>query len=97
MVHGLGGSSGSFELLMPALGGFCALRPDLPGAGRSALRPDLPGAGRSGSRGSPGPFASACGRRASRAPTSFGHSMGALIVLIGGDYGFAWTPMGTNA
>ena len=23
--------------------------------------------------------------------------MGALIVLIGGDYGFAWTPMGTNA
>ena len=91
MVHGLGGSSGSFELLMPALGGFCALRPDLPGAGRSALRPAP------GSRGSPGPFASACGRRASRAPTSFGHSMGALIVLIGGDYGFAWTPMGTNA
>ena len=43
MVHGLGGSSGSFELLMPALDGFCALRPDLPGAGRSALRPGRPG------------------------------------------------------
>ena len=43
MVHGLGGSSGSFELLMPALDGYCALRPDLPGAGRSALRPGRPG------------------------------------------------------
>ena len=43
MVHGLGGSSGSFETLMPALGGFCVLRPDLPGAGRSALRPGRPG------------------------------------------------------
>ena len=43
MVHGLGGSSGSFETLMPALGGYCVLRPDLPGAGRSALRPGRPG------------------------------------------------------
>ena len=43
MVHGLGGSSGSFETLMPALGGFCVLRPDLPGAGRSGLRPGRPG------------------------------------------------------
>ena len=43
MVHGLGGSSGSFELLMPALDGYCAIRPDLPGAGRSALRPGRPG------------------------------------------------------
>ena len=43
MVHGLGGSSGSFETLMPALGHYCVLRPDLPGAGRSALRPGRPG------------------------------------------------------
>ena len=43
MVHGLGASSGSFETLMPALAGFCVLRPDLPGAGRSALRPGRPG------------------------------------------------------
>lgn len=43
MVHGLGGSSGSFETLMPALDGFCVLRPDLPGAGRSAFRPGRPG------------------------------------------------------
>lgn len=43
MVHGLGGTSSSFQPLMPVLGGFCVLRPDLPGAGRSALRPGRPG------------------------------------------------------
>ena len=43
MVHGLGGTSTSFRTLMPVLGGFCVLRPDLPGAGRSALRPGRPG------------------------------------------------------
>lgn len=45
MVHGLGGSSNSFQTLMPALDGYRVLRPDLPGAGRSALRPGLPGLG----------------------------------------------------
>ena len=74
LVHGLGGSSGSFELLMPALDGFCALRPDLPGAGRSALRPGRPGiAG----------LARAVGEcmRAADVPRAHlvGHSMGALI------------------
>ena len=74
MVHGLGGSSGSFELLMPALDGYCTLRPDLPGAGRSALRPGRPGiAG----------FANAV-RESMRAADIarahlVGHSMGALI------------------
>ena len=43
MVHGLGGSSNSFQTLMGSLGGYRVLRPDLPGAGRSALRPGLPG------------------------------------------------------
>lgn len=43
MVHGLGGSSNSFETLMDALGGYRVLRPDLPGAGRSPLRPGLDG------------------------------------------------------
>lgn len=43
MVHGLGGSSNSFQPLMSALAGFRVLRPDLPGAGRSALRPARPG------------------------------------------------------
>ena len=43
MVHGLGGSSNSFQTLMGSLGGYRVLRPDLPGAGRSALRPGIPG------------------------------------------------------
>ena len=43
MVHGLGGSSNSFQTLMSALEGYRVLRPDLPGAGRSALRPGRPG------------------------------------------------------
>jgi len=43
MVHGLGGSSNSFQPLIGSLDGFRILRPDLPGAGRSALRPGLPG------------------------------------------------------
>ncbi|MFK7967294.1 MAG: alpha/beta fold hydrolase [Burkholderiaceae bacterium] len=37
MLHGLGGSSNTFEPLMPALGSYRTIRPDLPGAGRSAL------------------------------------------------------------
>ena len=74
LVHGLGGSSGSFELLMPALDGYCALRPDLPGAGRSSLRPGRPGlAGLAGA-------VREC-MRAAGAPRAHlvGHSMGALI------------------
>ena len=43
MIHGLGGSSNSFETLMGALQGYRVLRPDLPGAGRSALKPGLSG------------------------------------------------------
>ena len=35
MVHGLGGTSNSFQAIMPALAGFRVVRPDLPGAGRS--------------------------------------------------------------
>jgi len=43
MVHGLGGSSNSFQTLMGTLEDYRVLRPDLPGAGRSALRPGVPG------------------------------------------------------
>lgn len=43
MVHGLGGSSNSFQPLMGTLGDRKVIRPDLPGAGRSALRPGRPG------------------------------------------------------
>lgn len=45
MVHGLGGSSNTFQPLMGALEGYEVLRPDLPGAGRSALKPGRPGLG----------------------------------------------------
>lgn len=43
MVHGLGGSSNSFQPLMAALQDYQVIRPDLPGAARSALKPGLPG------------------------------------------------------
>lgn len=43
MIHGLGGTSNTFQPQMPFLDGFRVLRPDLPGAGRTALRPGLPG------------------------------------------------------
>ena len=74
MVHGLGGSSGSFETLMPVLGGYCVVRPDLPGAGRSALRP-----GRSGLAGL-GAALRECLRALGVARAHLvGHSMGALV------------------
>ncbi|WP_339762385.1 alpha/beta hydrolase [uncultured Hoeflea sp.] len=36
LVHGLGGTSNTWQPLMPALAGMRIVRPDLPGAGRSA-------------------------------------------------------------
>jgi 3-oxoadipate enol-lactonase len=39
MLHGLGGTSNSFQAMMPALSGFRVVRPDLPGAGRSRPPP----------------------------------------------------------
>jgi len=43
MIHGLGGTSNNFEVLLPALADYRVLRPDLPGAGRSAAQPGRPG------------------------------------------------------
>lgn len=37
LVHGLGGTSNTFQLLMEALSGHRVIRPDLPGSGRSAV------------------------------------------------------------
>lgn len=37
MIHGLGGTSNTFQPLMAALSGYRVIRPDMPGAGRSAL------------------------------------------------------------
>jgi len=39
MLHGLGGTSNSFQPLLPQLAGFRIVRPDFPGAGRSPLPP----------------------------------------------------------
>ena len=39
MIHGLGGSSNSFQPMIEAEDPFLFVRPDLPGAGRSAVRP----------------------------------------------------------
>ncbi len=36
MLHGLGGTSNSFQTMLPALAGYRVVRPDFPGAGRSA-------------------------------------------------------------
>ncbi len=74
MVHGLGGSSNSFQTLMAALEGYRVLRPDLPGAGRSAPRP-----GRPGLDGLVGSLRD-CLRAAGVERAHFvGHSMGTLI------------------
>ena len=35
LVHGLGGTSNTWQPLLPALAGMRVVRPDLPGAGRS--------------------------------------------------------------
>ncbi len=43
MVHGLGGTSNSFQTLVPYLDEFRIVRLDLPGAGRSGYRPGKPG------------------------------------------------------
>ncbi len=43
MIHGLGGTSNSFQTLIPALDSYRVLRVDLPGAGRSGYRPGKPG------------------------------------------------------
>ncbi len=43
MVHGLGGSSNSFQPIAGMLDGYRVVRIDLPGAGRSGMRPGLNG------------------------------------------------------
>lgn len=74
MVHGLGGTSNSFQTLMGGLDGFRVLRPDLPGAGRSAYRPGLSGLVRMADS------LKDCLRAAGLERAHFvGHSMGTLL------------------
>jgi len=74
MVHGLGGSSNSFQPLIGRLEGYRVLRPDLPGAGRSAVRPGLSALGQLASAVRDGVRAAGVERA-----HFVGHSMGTLI------------------
>ncbi|MCR9213695.1 MAG: alpha/beta hydrolase [Proteobacteria bacterium] len=74
MVHGLGGTSNSFQTLMPALENYNVCRPDLPGAGRSQLKP-----GRSGLDGLASAVLDMVKASGIQKAYFVGHSMGALI------------------
>ncbi|WP_282606123.1 alpha/beta fold hydrolase [Pelagibius sp. Alg239-R121] len=74
LIHGLGGSSNSFQPLMSALRGFRAIRPDLPGAGRSAIRPGL-----AGLKGLAAAVAEMLRAQAIAEAHFVGHSMGTVI------------------
>ncbi|MFO1037930.1 MAG: alpha/beta hydrolase [Geminicoccaceae bacterium] len=73
-VHGLGGTSNSFQPLLGALGGFRCVRPDLPGSGRSPAPPEkltIEGFART---------VADVARAAGAAPAHLvGHSMGTLV------------------
>ncbi len=77
MVHGLGGTSNSFQSLMPALDGYRVLRPDLPGAGRSACRP-----GRTGLTALASAVSDAMRALEIHRAHFVGHSMGTLVCQI---------------
>ena len=74
MIHGLGGSSNSFQTLLASLDGYRVLRPDLPGAGRSAPRPGL-----SGLKGLASAARDALRAAGVERAHFVGHSMGTLI------------------
>jgi len=74
LIHGLGGSSNSFQPLMAALEGYRTIRPDLPGAGRSAARPGLPGIA-----GMARAVEEMLGALSIRHAYLVGHSMGTLV------------------
>ena len=74
MVHGLGGTSNSFQTLMPFVDGFRVLRLDLPGAGRSEYRP-----GKSGMAGLTAAVSDAVRAVGIEHAHFVGHSMGTLI------------------
>jgi pimeloyl-ACP methyl ester carboxylesterase len=74
MIHGLGGSSNSFQPLMAAMDGYRVIRPDLPGAGRSALQ-----AGRPGIAGLAKAVLDICRAAGIDRARFVGHSMGTLV------------------
>ncbi|MEH6525384.1 MAG: alpha/beta hydrolase [Sneathiella sp.] len=74
MIHGLGGTSNSFQTLLPALDGYKTYRPDLPGAGRSGLRP-----GRADLKGLASAVFDMLQAAGVKKAHFVGHSMGTLI------------------
>ena len=61
MLHGLGGTSNSFQAMVPPLAGFRIVRPDLRGAGRSRaeVKAAQPAKGYVGRYGNPDRFVEA--------------------------------------
>lgn len=74
MVHGLGGSSNSFQPVVGYLDGYRVVRVDLPGAGRSRPRP-----GQSGIAGMCSAVLDAMRGLNIRKAHMVGHSMGTLV------------------
>src|SRR5262245_51748958 len=73
-IHGLGGTSNSFTPQVPALAGrFRAIRPDLPGSGRSAVPETLSIASLVEA------MASICDSLAERSVHVLGHSLGTIV------------------
>lgn len=74
MIHGLGGTSNTFQTLMPALAGYRAIRPDLPGSGRSDA-----GAGPLSIEGQAGAVVRMLAQAGIARAHLVGHSMGTLV------------------
>lgn len=74
MIHGLGGTSNSFQTLMSSLDWYKIYRPDLPGAGRSQLKP-----GRQGLEGLASAVYDLLKASGIKKAHFVGHSMGTLI------------------
>jgi len=74
MLHGLGGTSNTFDTLLDDLAGYRLIRPDLPGAGRSPLKPNIKSL-----ESLSGAVTDALKAARVRTATIVGHSMGTLL------------------
>ena len=74
MVHGLGGTSNSFQTMIDVLENYRVIRPDIPGSGRSSYRP-----GRGGIEGMVQMLRNLLKALGENCCHFVGHSMGTLI------------------
>lgn len=74
MVHGLGGTSNTFQPLVEGLAGFRVIRPDLPGSGRSPVTHEAPSIATFAEA-----VAGACRALADRPAHFVGHSLGTIV------------------